>query len=121
MNSQSSQSPFSKPASLRGSRSPVVGRRVFTRPPFPSNDTEVPQVADHGGPFTSTPADVLLELSLGLERGGVARLLQQPKVQRIPMPHPLHRRDRSAYAWFESMGFLLAIGSVAGACAAILM
>ena len=92
-----------------------MAHRVFTRPPFHPTPVEIPQVADHGGPFLSRPAAVPEPVF-----GAPSRAHVQPKRARVLPPH-LHRRDRSVYAWFESVGFLLGALSVGGACVALVL
>ena len=115
MISSASQSPFPKFVSPRGSR-PSIGRRVFTRAPFDIEPAELPQVADHGQSYISRIPEFRFETTPGF-LCGVRPLTQTSRLQ----PPTLHRRDRSLYAWFESVGFLLAGLSVGGACVVLVL
>lgn len=112
MSVTSAPSPFAPAAAGRGTRSPLVARRVFTRAPFDVPPAEMPQVADHGGSFVSRPVAV--------QAGFAPSRMSRPLAHRAYAPR-LHRRDRSVYAWFESVGLLLGVVSVCGACLALLL
>jgi hypothetical protein len=116
MHSLSSTAPFAPTTAPRRCTCNPASRRVFTRSPFWSDD-EVAQAES----FPTTPTDVLLEVSLGLDRGSLARLLDQPETTSVAPGTPLNPQDRSLHAWFEWVGMWLTLGAVGAAIAAILM
>lgn len=119
MISSSSQSPFPRSGSSRAIGA-AIGRRVFTRPPFASEPVEFPQVADDGDPFISRPPEVPFDAAPGFA-SRVAASRSRVAVSARVVPPTLHRRDRSLYAWFESVGFLLGALSVSGACVVLVL
>jgi hypothetical protein len=102
----------------------TTAARLLTRTPFaPCKEdfAPLPAIDDTTG-FPTTPTERLLQLGLCLTEQEIAELLSRPAVSTdCYAPTTLHRRDRSVYAWFETVGITLTILAVSLACAALLI
>ena len=112
----SSTPPFAPTAAAGRCTCNAASLRVFSRAPFPRGDE-----AEREESLPTTATDVLLEVSLGLERGSLSRLLNQPRATSPASEWQLNPEDRSFSAWFESVGLLLTFGAIGAALAAILL
>lgn len=117
-----SQSPFSTvSAADRAHRSPAAAR-LFNRPPFAPCTEPFASLPAEVVEFPTTPTERLLQLGLGLSAEQLEELLHQRAVSTdCYAPTTLHRRDRSIYAWFETVGITLTLAAVSVACAALLI
>ncbi|HEX2101560.1 MAG TPA: hypothetical protein VHF69_12890, partial [Candidatus Synoicihabitans sp.] len=115
-----SQTPFAKTAAQarRSSRSAHVSQRAVSRAPFGYSAAPFEPANAAGETFTTTSASRILELSLGLSADELQRIAALSQVVESPYS-TLRRRDRSVYAWFESVGLFLTLVAVAGACVAL--
>src|SRR5690606_37183887 len=112
----SSTPPFAPTAAAGRCTCNAASRRVFSRAPFLADDE-----AEREESLPTTSTGVLLEVSLGLERGSLSRLLNQPRTTSPAADWQLNPEDRSFSAWFESTGLLLTLGAIGAAIAAILI
>lgn len=96
--------------------------RLFTPAPFAPCTEPFAPLRPEVAEFPSTPTARLLQLGLGLTAAEVDELLRRAPVSTdCYAPTTLHRRDRSVYAWFETVGITLTLAAVSIACAALLI
>jgi hypothetical protein len=125
--SSPSWSPLASMAAAGTPRLAHPNRRGGTWPA--SSNTEVldetidlpSEAAPDADAYFMTPAHVLLELSLRTGSHGDSESLAP--WARLPDPYSvnLQYRDRSLYAWFESVGWMLTLAALTAACAALVL